>query len=474
MFAELLADCQQRPAAMLDDEFASLELAARQLAGRRLAVIAAAEANQTPALDGHRSTQAYLRARTNQPARAALVDVLRARLCRQFPQVGEALITGRIGLGQIDELVRITRNPRAVTHLDDSHVDMLLGHAEHLPIREFALIVNRWLLWADPDGAWRDQVDSIANRSAHVVAVSGEVSIGVTGGDVLTAETLTQIFAHFVELEFRKDCEARRAEHGQRAAEFALPRSDSQRRFDAIVAIFQRAYEATSTGRMPDPVVNIICDQRTMHDLLGRAGIVLTNGAELDLDQLTRRQIDAVLAEFVADPKSILSRRCETSSGHPIPPQLLIQALLTAHVRRVVLGSNSTVIDFGQRQRLFTGNGRLAATLLERFCRHDGCEVSADRSQIDHDTSHADGGPTDQDNAAPLCGPHNRFKYRKEWRTRRADNGRTYNIRSDGTVVLFIGERPPAFTQADAAERTKRGLAHLETIRQRLQSSFAA
>src|SRR3954452_16433103 len=194
---------------------------------------------------------------------------------------------------------------------------------------------------------------------------------------------------------------------------------------------------------MPAPVVNILCDQRTLHELLARAGIVSADGQTIDLDGLTKHQSEAVLAEFVRDPSSMLTRRCETSSGQQIAPQLLIQALLTAQVRRVVLDSTSTVIDLGERKRLFTGNARIAATLLEQFCRHPGCEVPADRCEIDHNESHTAGGRTDQANAGPPCGPHNRHKYQYHWRTRRADNGRIYNIRSDGTLILFVGERPP-------------------------------
>ncbi len=473
MFAELLADYVERTPAALHAELARLELAARDLDARRLAVRAAAESKQTPALDGHTSTQAYLRATTNQPAAVVLAEVRRARLCRDFPHVGEALMLGRIGVGQIDELVRITRNPRAVTSLDDEQVDMLLGHAEHLSIRGFAQAVDRWLQWADPDGAWRDHTESVEHRSGHVVITNGEISISAIGGDVLTAEGLTNIYDHFVDVEFRNDVAARKALYGDRADEYPLPRSDAQRRFDALVAIFHHAYAATGDGTLPDPIINIVCDQHTLHDLMARAGIVLAGGDTIDLDALTRSQIDAVLAEFVADPASILTRRCETSSGHPIPPRLLIQALLTAQVRRVVLDARSTVIDLGERKRLFTGNARIAATLLERYCAHTGCEVPADRSQIDHNHSHTDGGRTDQDNAAPVCGSHNRFKYRNAWRTRRSDNGRIYNIRSDGTLVLFIGERPPQFTQADHHDRTRTGLTQLEQIRQRLRTEAA-
>ena len=473
MFGEVLAEYLESTPAALHDEIAQLELASRALDARRLAARAAAEARQTPALDGHRSTQAYLRATCNQPSFVALGEVRRARICRDFPEIGEALMAGRIGVGQIDELVRIKRNERAAKYLDDAAVEMLLGHAEHLPIRSFAAVVERWLMWADPDGAWRDQTESIDQRTAHVVAANGELSIGACGGDALVAEAMQNIFAHFRELEFRKDCEARRAEHGERADEMPLPRTDGQRRFDAMVAIFERAYAATGDAKLPDPVVNIVCDQRTMHDLLARAGIALAGGEVIDLDELTKQQIDSVLAEFVSDPTSILTRRCETSSGQQIAPQLLIRALLTAQVRRVVLDAKSTVIDFGERKRLFTGNGRLAATLLERFCQHGGCEVPADRCQIDHNESHSAGGRTDQSNAGPECGPHNLHKYAHGWRTRRADNGRIYNLRSDGTLVLFIGERPPEFHRADIDDHRRRGLAQLETIRQRLRSEAA-
>jgi len=472
MFEELLTEYAEWTPAALHAEIERLELASRALDARRLAVRAAAEARQTPARDGHKSMQAYLRAVCNQPSHVALSEVRRARICRDFPQVGEALLAGRIGVAQIDELVRVQRNARAVRYLDTPAVDMLVDHAEHLPVRSLSAVVERWLMWADPDGAWRDQTDSMNNRTAHVIAANGELSINACGGDALTSEALRNIFAHFVEVEFRNDCESRRAAHGDRADDFPLHRTDAQRRFDALVTIFRQAYRASGDGKLPDPVVNILCDQRTLHDLMGRAGITLADGEMLDLDSLTTAQIDAVLAEFVNDPRAMLTRRCETSLGQQIAPQLLIRALLTAQVRRVVLDSKGTVVDLGERRRLFTGNARIAATLLERFCQHPGCEVPADRCQIDHNQSHTDGGRTDQSNAGPECGPHNRHKYKRGWRTRRADNGRLYNIRSDGALILFVGERPPPFTRADDAAEEKRILAEIEAVHKRFQRDF--
>jgi hypothetical protein len=466
MFGETLAGYVEWTPAALNVELERLELEARALDARRLAVRAAAEARQTPALDGHKSLQAYLRATCNQPSQVARAEVRRARICRDFPQVGESLMAGRIGVGQIDELVRIRHNARAAAYLDDAAVDMLLDHAEHLPMCSFRAVVERWLMWADPDGAWHDQSYSIDHRSAHVIAANGELSIGVSGGDTVTAEAMRNIFAHFVEVESRKDCQTRHSEHGDRADEFPLPPPTA----NAASAHRDIFFAYTATGDSSRSFQH--CLRQARLRLMGAAGGTLARryGRSRHVDT---PQIDAVLGEFVNDPTAMLTRRCETSSGQQIAPQLLIQALLTAQVRRVVVDANSTVIDLGERKRLFTGNARIAATLLERFCQHPGCEVPADRCQIDHNESHTDGGRTDQSNAGPECGPHNRHKYTHGWRTRRADNGRTYNIRSDGTLILVVGERPPPFTRADLDDDQRRGLDYLEAARERIRREYS-
>src|SRR4051812_5134457 len=194
MFGTVSAEYLGWAPAALHAELERLELEARALDARRLAIRAAAEARQVPAMDGHKSTTAYLRAVCNQPPQVALAEVRRGRICRDFPQIGDALIAGLIGAGQIDELVRIQRNQRAARYLDAAAVDTLLDHAEHLPIRSFVAVVERWLMWADPDGTWNDQDESIDHRTAHVVvAAGGEVSIGASGGDPLTAESMANI-----------------------------------------------------------------------------------------------------------------------------------------------------------------------------------------------------------------------------------------------------------------------------------------
>jgi hypothetical protein len=87
---------------------------------------------------------------------------------------------------------------------------------------------------------------------------------------------------------------------------------------------------------------------------------------------------------------------------------------------------------------------------MVRHCEHPGCELPADWCEVDHAAEWtADQGRTDQLNARIRCGAHNREKHRKRWRTRRANNGRTYTVRPDGTIMLPAGARPPSFDEPD-------------------------
>lgn len=471
MFGELLGEYSGWSTSALDTELRRLELAARELDARRLAVRAAAELHQVPGVDGHRSTKAYLRATTNQPSHIGHAEVQRARLCRDFPQIGEELMSGRMGLGQVDELARCRRNRRARVSLSDEHVDVLLGHAVELPVDDFSIVIDRWLAWADADGAEQDEASAVEARDAHVVADANGLLVQISGGTRLDAEEYRSIVKHFIELELRADIAARRDEHGEQAEQHPLPRTAAQRRHDAHLAMARAGYAAVAgrSGRMPEPVVNVLCDERTAGEFLAAVTTTLANGEVLDLDALTRRQVDSVLAELASDPQALLTRRCETVSGRQIAPRQLLQLLLDAHVRRVVLDSRGTVIDLGQRSRVFTGAARIALELGQRVCSHPGCDVDADCSQADHMRSHSDGGPTDQANGSLACGSHNRFKYRSRWRTRRADNGRIYSIRADGTLVLAVGQPPPTFEHDELAERVRAGSEFLERRRAQLQ-----
>ena len=70
--------------------------------------------------------------------------------------------------------------------------------------------------------------------------------------------------------------------------------------------------------------------------------------------------------------------------------------------------SPSRIIDVGRRTRLFTGGLRRAIEVRDRRCTSPGCNIPADRCQIDHIVEWSNGGQTTQTNGRLLCPTHNR------------------------------------------------------------------
>jgi hypothetical protein len=152
-----------------------------------------------------------------------------------------------------------------------------------------------------------------------------------------------------------------------------------------------------------------------------------------------------LLADLVADPDAFARMRCETGNGTRLHPHDVLRAALAGHVRRVVVDARGVVIDMGRKTRLFTGPAREAAKLLVRRCDHAGCDLPEDFCEVDHVTEWVDHGTTDQINAGVECGHHNRHKHRRKFTRRRSTHGQSYTVRPDGSIILPVGTRPPAF-----------------------------
>ena len=124
-----------------------------------------------------------------------------------------------------------------------------------------------------------------------------------------------------------------------------------------------------------------------------------------------------------------------TTDGQPLPAGVVAGFSLNAHVRRVVLAADGTVVDLGRRRRLFTGAARDAIMATNPRCVWAGCRVRACHCQADHLQPWAAGGVTATPNGAPLCGYHNRHKTTSGYRITRQPDGTFHTIRPDGTTV---------------------------------------
>ena len=411
---------------LLDGRVRELEIHRRRAIAEQALAIAAAEARQLHAVDGHHSMNSYLRATLNCSTAEASQWRRLAKLLDTVPGVSDALADGRIGVAQAHELARVRSNPRCGNRLAEVN-SLLLEQAETLEFDDFRTCVRRWEMLADEDGAHKDCERSVESRNASAVPSGAGIDLHATGGDAVTAAELIAIFNAFIQAEFDKDQAARLTEFGDAAAGQSFARTGAQRRFDALSEIFRRAANAADeSGRRVNITVNLLVDLRTFTETLVDHGLAPASA----LDE-------------VIDP-GLAHRRCETTAGAPVHPDDVLAATVHGHIRRVVLDGVGVVTNMGRRRRLFTGAAREAAQLSARRCSRRGCTVPAELCDIDHVHDHAKGGPTDTINGDPECGGHNRQKNRGYTTIRDPRTGRVVHYRPDGTPMTPAGQPPPA------------------------------
>ncbi len=273
MFAELVGKAVEMSAADLDGWVRELVVLQRRVAAELAAALAVGSARSDYEADGHGSMHAYVKATMNcSDAEASRWNRL-AQLGDEEPAVADALLTGRVGLGQMDRLARAAQHRRA-GHAFRDHAERLVDVAEHQSYGELCTAADRFEVLADVDGAHADDRAHIDDRCARVDAGRAGVYVAASGGDALQAAEMQAIFELARQDQFDSDCAERRALHGDDAQHASLPRSASQRGFDALHAIFIAYAAADGTERRPEPGVNIVVDASTAGEVLHRHGLV--------------------------------------------------------------------------------------------------------------------------------------------------------------------------------------------------------
>lgn len=383
-----------------------VEALARELDGvRRAAEVAMAELVSrveragAHLADGHRRPSAWLVAACNWSRAEAQRTVRSGRLLERF-----ASASG-MGVAQLHALAALAANPRVQHALDEAEA-LLVGQSHLLRFDDYVTFLARWEAAADPDGAADSHERAHAGRRARLSTVGMRTFLDAECGNA-QGEALREVFDAFCETEFLADWEAGVATHGVRMSAALLGRTDAQRRFDALFAIFTAA--ASSRGGEVGVTVDVVVDQATFEAHLQAA----LTGSPLPSGPAT-------------------GSLCRTGLGRPVSGFDAVAAALVGHVRRVVLDPAGVVIDVGRRQRLFSGSLREVLQALHPGCAWHGCDRRSE--QLDHVVPWARGGPTDAANAAPLCGHHNRWRTRGHT-TRRDASGGWRHFRPDGTEI---------------------------------------
>jgi hypothetical protein len=190
--------------------------------------------------------------------------------------------------------------------------------------------------------------------------------------------------------------------------------------------LFASMFETRADGSEVVPHVAAVVDLDT---LLGRAG--------------------------VDDPVERTRRRAEIIGGGPVSDDEIAALCERAKVSLLVT-DRGHALWFGRGRRLASGPQRAAAIAVSGgCCSFPGCTLSAHRCQIDHLLGWDDGGETDQPNLAPLCRFHNRLKWRRRIRAKRADDGSIVWTAPHGTPITtrWLHQLPPGWTPPEGPSR---------------------
>lgn len=385
-------------------------------------------------VDGHRTAKDALTYLGRLPSEEAHNRVLLFRRLAGLPKVAAAYERGLIATEAARAIARLAANPRVAPLLDDVIDDLLVEQATSDSHQGFTAWLRDLERAADADGAAADAERTHQRRRTSFTHNAADDSYQLrTDCGSLHGAVIGEVLGAFEAAELEADRLEAIGQHGPDATPSQYRRTPTQRRTDAVIAIFLLAAAAPNDVVVPAPVVNVVIDAETLEGELARvAGGPRRSSAPRGDDRVDE----------------IASRRvCRTLSGRPLDPSDAVTCLLIGHVRRVVVDSSSTVIDLGRKRRCFTGSARDAADLQAAIrrrgasmCFWGDCSSPPHRQQRDHVRPWGSGarGETNPRNSDLGCGYHNRLKETGIRPVRRAD-GRYDLLRPDGTPVT-----PPA------------------------------
>ena len=236
-----------------------LETLGRRLDAARIELVDAIDRNGLHRVDGHHSAKTMVRhvAKLSGPEAAARAKT--ARALRDLPETRAAFRAGEVGTCRVRRLARAHGNGRVRDQLPRSE-SRLLRFAMNESFKFFDTVMTDWVRLADEDGTCDTNQRRHDNRDAKILQdFDGGWSFDGGCGSLSGAELHT-IFAKFVDAEFRTDWDKARIEHGDATTKAHLDRTDAQRRFDALFAIFQKAASSEPGGKTPEVVTNIVID----------------------------------------------------------------------------------------------------------------------------------------------------------------------------------------------------------------------
>ena len=377
-------DCFDTPLSCLSreelaDRLVVIEEASNRLDALRIATVAAGESADVASLGDQRNVANYLAERTGADPKAIRADQRVGKWLQDFPEFADAYRQGKLSTAHI-ELLRRKDNARVHGQMiDDQRLFIRLFST--LAFRDLDVVMERWLLGADPDGAEPDEQAKECGLSLKVLP----------GGMLKIDGTLDPLMAGAFKTAVLAEAERIRQQHKAEGITSTVRR----RNLEALMALVTTGF-ATETRNGAKTLINIVIDQDTYEETLDWLQ---------DPDSNPFPDIDI-------EPKpEFEGRKSQLLDGTPIHPLYAIAASMKAVFRRVVYDPGERDLHYSYDSRSFpewiatltriATNGKSANPI---------CDAPFHWLQTDHVLPHSRDGETTYDNARPLSGADNGWR----------------------------------------------------------------
>ncbi|MDQ6719856.1 MAG: HNH endonuclease [Candidatus Dormibacteraeota bacterium] len=175
-------------------------------------------------------------------------------------------------------------------------------------------------------------------------------------------------------------------------------------------------------------------DDRNRERRLADALVELATGGE----QVAHIQVTSSLETLLGLPGAPAA---EMEFSLPVSSKTVERLACDCSITRVLLDSESMVIDVGRAKRVVSGPGRRALKARDGSCRWPGCDRPASWSAAHHVVHWIHGGTTDLNNLILLCHRHHWMVHEGNWQLVRTDEGRLLPI--PPTVTFGASARGP-------------------------------
>jgi hypothetical protein len=307
-----------------------------------------------------------------------------------LPQTVLAMALGEVGFGH---MVVMARTANALAASPTARVfdeTTLLAKARDNSVGKFHHICRHIRHAADPKGYVASEADLVENRSLRISTDEDSGAVFLSG-------------------EFD-------SESGAVIRTVLEPLARRSGAHD------KRAYDR----RMADALVDV-----AWHHLDN--GLVPQNGS-----QRTHLQVTTSLETLL---RLDGAPAAELEFSLPISAKAVERLACDCSITRILLGSDSMVIDVGRAKRVISGPARKALNVRDRGCTWPGCDRPASWSSGHHLVHWIHGGTNEPDNLTLLCYRHHWMVHEGGWQILRSDGGGMVTI--PPTVTFGPSPRGP-------------------------------